>query len=90
MKNTRGELVTDESEIREVWSSYFEKLLNEEFEWNRDFLKDWQEDESSTAESAELITEQEVKLAIKQMKKAKQLVHRGSQPKCCKRLEKQE
>ena len=31
MKNTRGELVTDESEIREVWSSYFEKLLNEEF-----------------------------------------------------------
>ena len=35
MKNTRGELVTDESEIREVWSSYFEKLLNEEFEWNR-------------------------------------------------------
>ena len=71
MKNTRGELVTDESEIREVWSSYFEKLLNEEFEWNRDFLKDWQEDESSTAESAELITEQEVKLAIKQMKKGK-------------------
>ena len=66
-----GELVTDESEIREVWSSYFEKLLNEEFEWNRDFLKDWQEDESSTAESAELITEQEVKLAIKQMKKGK-------------------
>ena len=71
MKNTRGELVTDESEIREVWSSYFEKLLNEEFEWNRDFIKDWQEDESSTAESAELITEQEVKLAIKQMKKGK-------------------
>ena len=34
-------------------------------------LKDWQEDESSTAESAELITEQEVKLAIKQMKKGK-------------------
>ena len=33
--------------------------------------KDWQEDESSTAESAELITEQEVKLAIKQMKKGK-------------------
>ena len=40
-------------------------------QWNRDFLKDWQEDESSTAESAELITEQEVKLAIKQMKKGK-------------------
>ena len=34
---------------------------------------DWQEDESSTAESAELITEQ-VKLAIKQMKKGKAAV----------------
>ena len=32
MKNDKGGLVTDESEIREVWSSYFEKLLNEEFE----------------------------------------------------------
>ena len=30
-----------ESEIREVWTCYFEKFLNEEFEWNRDFLKDW-------------------------------------------------
>ena len=56
------------------------KLLNEEFEWNRDFLKDWQEDESSTAESAELITEQEVKLAIKQMKKGKAAGPSGSQP----------
>ena len=31
MKNIRKELVTDESEIRQIWSSYFEKLLNEEF-----------------------------------------------------------
>ena len=31
------------------------QLQNEEFEWNRDCLKDWQEDESSTAESAELM-----------------------------------
>ena len=61
-KNIRKELVTDESEIREIWSSYFEKLLNEEFEWKRDFLNDWQEDDSSTADSGELITEQEVKV----------------------------
>ena len=58
--------MTDESEIREVWI-YFEKLLNEEFEWNRDVLKDWQEDESSTEESAELITDE---ISIK-MKKGK-------------------
>ena len=35
-----------------------EKMLNEEFEWNRDFLDDWQVNESSTAESVELILEQ--------------------------------
>ena len=63
--------MTDKGEIREVWSSYFEKLLNEEFEWNRDFLNDGQEDESSTAESVELITEQEVRAAIGQMKEGK-------------------
>ena len=74
MKNTRGELVTDWKVRSERYGcSYFEKLLNEfPSEWNRDFLKDWQEDESSTfGVSAELITEQEVKLAIKQMKKGK-------------------
>ena len=32
------------------------------FEWNRDFFNDWQEDDSSTADSGELITEQEVKV----------------------------
>ena len=42
---------------------------------NRDFLNDWQEDESST--TGELITEQEVKIAIEQMKKGKQQVHQG-------------
>ena len=63
--------MTDESEIREVWSSYYEKLLNEEFEWNRDFLNDWQEDESSIVESSESITEEEVKVAIRQIKKGK-------------------
>ena len=89
-KNTRGELVTDESEIREVWNSYFEKLLNEEFEWNRDFLNDWQEDGRSTAEAGELIMEQEVKIAIKQMKKGKAAGPSGLQPKCYKRREKRE
>ena len=45
--------------------------MNEEFEGNRDTLNDWQENESSTAESVKLITEQEVKVAIEQMKKGK-------------------
>ena len=66
MKNTRGELVTDEK-IREAWwSSYFEKLLNEEFEWNRDFLKDWQVRwELNCGVSRVNNARQEVKLAIK-------------------------
>ena len=63
--------MTDESEIREVWSSYFEKLLNEEFEWNRDFLKDLREEGSSSDGPVETITEEEVRTAIKQMKKGK-------------------
>ena len=71
MKNDKGGLVTDESEIREVWSSYFEKLLNEEFEWNRDFLKDLREEGSSSDGPVETITEEEVRTAIKQMKKGK-------------------
>ena len=71
VKNDKGGLVTDESEIREVWSSYFEKLLNEEFEWNRDFLEDLREEGSSSDGPVETITEEEVRIAIKQMKKGK-------------------
>ncbi len=35
IKNNKGKLVVDEEEIKEikeVWRSYYEKLLNEEFE----------------------------------------------------------
>ena len=92
MKNVRGELMTEESEIREVWTySQFEKLLIESFEWNRDLIiidvlkhismstiyflltlvineskkRWWQENESSAAESGELIMERRyVKVAI--------------------------
>ena len=38
---------------------------------DRDFHNDWQEDESLTAESGELITEQQVKVAIKQIMEGK-------------------
>ena len=46
-------------------------LLNEEFEWNRDFLKDLREEGSSSDGPVETITEEEVRTAIKQMKKGK-------------------
>ena len=30
----------DDSRIKQVWKEYFEKLLNEEFEWNKVLLED--------------------------------------------------
>ena len=46
-------------------------MLSEEFEWNRDFLKDLREEGSSSDGPVETITEEEVRTAIKQMKKGK-------------------
>jgi hypothetical protein len=30
--------VVDQDELKDVWRRYFEKLLNEEFDWDRDSL----------------------------------------------------
>ena len=39
IKNREQKILTEENEIKEVWKDYFEKLLNEEFEWDRDGLE---------------------------------------------------
>jgi DNA primase large subunit len=39
IKDKNGTLVVDGSKIMEVWSEYYEKLLNEEFDWSRDKLE---------------------------------------------------
>ena len=34
VKDKEG-IVVEDSQVKEVWREYFEKLLNEEFDWNR-------------------------------------------------------
>ena len=38
IKDKQGKIVVEEEEIKEVWRSYYEKLLNEEFDLNREGL----------------------------------------------------
>ena len=38
VKGAAGKLVTGEAEMKDRWKIYFDKLLNEEFEWNKDSL----------------------------------------------------
>ena len=38
VKGSDGKLVTGEAEVKDRWKIYFDKLLNEEFEWNKDGL----------------------------------------------------
>ena len=59
-----GRIVTQEEEIRGVWKEYFDKLSNEEFEWERDSVKD----SSVTCGPSECISEEEVRLAVAAMK----------------------
>ena len=35
IKDESGKVVVDQDECREVWRKYFEKLLTEEFAWDR-------------------------------------------------------
>ena len=56
VKDREGNIAVDDTRIKQAWKEYFEKLLNEEFEWNKDLL----EDTSPTSGPAERITEEEV------------------------------
>ena len=38
IKDSSGNLVVDGCDIKQVWKNYYDKLLNEEFDWNRDLL----------------------------------------------------
>ena len=39
VRNKEGKIVTEEEQVKIVWKDHFEKLLNEEFEWNHDELE---------------------------------------------------
>ena len=67
VKEIDGKVVTDKDKVKERWKNYFEKLLNEEFEWDKADL--------STADKvcgeADTITFSEVKSAIARTKSNK-------------------
>jgi hypothetical protein len=62
VKDREGNIAVDDSRVKQVWKwkEYFKKLINEEFEWNKDLL----EDTSPTSGPAERITEEEVRTAV--------------------------
>ena len=32
-------MATNEEEVKQIWKDYYDKLLNEEFEWDKDSLE---------------------------------------------------
>ena len=67
VKDRSGKVVTEVEKIKEVWREYFDKLLNEEFIWDRNSLETVDE----MSGPRESITTNEVRLAIAKMKDGK-------------------
>jgi hypothetical protein len=67
VKDKDGKLITEEDKIKVVWKEYFEKLLNEEFNWNKEEL----EQGNQISGPSERITVEEVEAAINKAKDGK-------------------
>ena len=67
IKDEDGKVVVDQDGLKDVWRRYFEKLLNEEFDWDREGL----ETGHAVSGPAEEITASEVRAAIGKMKAGK-------------------
>lgn len=65
MKDGEGNVLADEDEIKERWRSYFEKLMNEENERIDRVI------ETGVETRVERVSEEEVKIALKGMKRGK-------------------
>jgi len=67
VKDVDGTIVVDDSRIMDIWKRYYEKLLNEEFDWSRDSL----EYADAVCGPSELISASEVGEAIAKSKSGK-------------------
>jgi hypothetical protein len=67
IKDKDGKIITDDDMIRQTWKEYFDKLLNEEFEWDKGCLSNT----DTVCGPSELITPEEVKNAVSAMKLSK-------------------
>ena len=82
VKNKQGNLLTDKKEVMERWKEHFEELLNE---GQVEIIEEGEETEISNV-SEEEITEMELRLAIKKMKKGKSAGHDKITPEMIKLL----
>ena len=62
MKGDNGELLVSEEQVSGRWREYFEKLLNEENEWNDELSAEYVEG------PADMISKEEVRQAIQDLK----------------------
>ena len=62
LKGDNGELLVSEEQISGRWREYFEKLLNEENEWNDELSAEFVEG------PADMISKEEVRQAIQDLK----------------------
>jgi hypothetical protein len=67
LKDTDGKIVVEEERVKEIWRKHFDKLANEEFDWDRNSLQP----ESLVSGPIKEVTEQEVKRAMQKMKSGK-------------------
>jgi len=64
VRDSSGKLVMEETELRETWRSHYEKLSNEEFDWDRDVLGE----ELMVCGPIQEISKEEVRSAVAKMK----------------------
>jgi hypothetical protein len=67
IKDRSGKIVVEDAKIKEVWTEYYKKLLNEEFDWNRSALQN----ANAVSGPREMITSDEVRAAMAKMKAGK-------------------
>jgi hypothetical protein len=67
VKDTDGKIVVDDEKIKELWRKYYEKLLNEEFDWDKNSL----DTVNAVSGPCEQILAHEVRAAITKAKNGK-------------------
>ena len=64
VKDSSGQIVTDDDKVMKVWEQYFKNLLNDEVSWNRSSL----DSSDSNNNKCEPVTIEEVREAMNKMK----------------------
>ena len=67
VRDSSGQLIRDKEKLKIVWEEYFDKLLNEEFEWDKSSLDECNGNDII----CQLVTDDEVQEAMNKMKQKK-------------------